>query len=134
MKLIEKIKYVIENTDLFIQANGTDPNIVSDFGRAKFIDLERRTVKFSRAEVVKRRLNGEMAFGMDAFLRTELPVNMVSFQIIKNYCQDEGSWQRWQMDNFKEQMDWDVLYDHIQKIEINKNWYTKLKHWLKINK
>lgn len=129
MQLEEKLKYIIENTDLFIQANGHYPNVVSDWGRAKSIDLNKGTVRFSRYEVTKRMLGSEMAWGQDIFLRTEIELKMTSFEIIKNYCKDDGSWERWKMDELKIQS-WDDLYNHVRNIEINKNWLTKLRFWL----
>lgn len=129
----KKLKYIVEHTDLFVEIRGHKPNIVSDFGRAISIDLNKEIVKFSRHATTKRQLGSELAWGQDIFLRTEIPLAITSFSINKTFSIEDASWQKYRMDELKLSQhgnSWNCLYDHIRNLEINKNFITRLKHRL----
>ncbi len=127
---MEKLKWLIENTNLFIQTSSTNPNIVSDWGRATKIDLEKQTVHFNRADILRRR-GVEGSGYSDAFLRTEAPLSEMRFEVIRNYSQDDGSWQRYEMNNFNGQS-WGELYEHVHQIEKDSHWLERLKKCLRM--
>lgn len=123
------LKRLIENTTLFIQASGIDPSIISDWGRAKRIDSS-WVVHFDRAEVVNRRVGGEMAAMANCFLRSSLPIEKMTFDLIRNYCKEDGSWEFYEMASFNGKS-WHELYLHVLNAFENKFFFTRFKKWVK---
>lgn len=126
---MEKLKWLIENTNLFIYVCGTNPNIVSDFGKAESIDLERQVVMFDRSAEIRHRFGGPSEFSAmaNAFLSNEINLSEAKFSLDVNKSKvntdwsPEG-WHKYNMDNFNGNS-WDELYRHVK---INFNWWSKL--------
>lgn len=119
---IEKIKYIAENTSLYIQIEGS--RFVSDWGRVKSIDLKNQLVKVDNEECMIKQGRGRKEHTLN---RTKFPINEITkYNIVKNWSVENGSWKKYKMDKLKS-YDWGILYDHIKE---NRSLFCTIKEFL----